>query len=59
MIRNSKGMAEVVGITSWGFGCANPDYPGVYTNVARYIHWIADKIHQNSKYAKEEENEIE
>ena len=47
-MRNSKGKAEVVGITSWGFGCANPKYPGVYTNVAEYIHWIAYKIRQNT-----------
>ena len=47
MIRNSKGKAEVVGITSWGFGCANPYYPGVYTNVAKYIYWIVAMIRQN------------
>ena len=47
MIKNNKGKAEVVGITSWGFGCANPNYPGVYTNVAKYIHWIAAIIRRN------------
>ena len=47
MIRNSKGKVEVVGITSWGFGCANPNYPGVYTNVAKYIYWIVAMIRQN------------
>ena len=50
-------MAEVVGITSWGFGCASPVYPGVYTNVAKYFDWIKNEIQQNSNYTKEEKNE--
>ncbi|KAH8378576.1 hypothetical protein KR009_000061 [Drosophila setifemur] len=28
------------GITSFGIGCANPNYPGVYVNVKRYVRWI-------------------
>ncbi|XP_059223469.1 trypsin eta [Stomoxys calcitrans] len=30
---------KLVGIVSFGIGCALPDYPGVYTNVADYIDW--------------------
>jgi trypsin len=28
------GVYRLVGITSWGDGCADPDFPGVYTRVA-------------------------
>jgi trypsin len=29
-----------VGVTSFGRGCADPRYAGVYARVSRYVDWI-------------------
>ena len=31
------------GITSWGNGCAWPDFPGLYTRVTSYLDWIRSR----------------
>ena len=38
----SENVWEQVGITSSGYGCARPNYPGIYTLVAAFQSWISE-----------------
>ncbi|KAG8329219.1 hypothetical protein J6590_091567 [Homalodisca vitripennis] len=38
----------LAGITSFGFGCAKPGFPDVYTRLSYYLPWIRHQIHKHS-----------
>ncbi|KAH8248931.1 hypothetical protein KR032_004354, partial [Drosophila birchii] len=39
---------ELIGIISWGVGCADSKYPGIYADVSFFQDWIAGSSKQNS-----------
>lgn len=46
MMFTSDNIWEQVGITSSGYGCALPTYPGIYTRVAAYQTWINEIVNR-------------
>ena len=40
-----------VGITSFGIGCADPDFPGVFTRVSEYAEWIEENLRESTLFA--------
>jgi len=49
VVRGDGGRWLQVGVTSFGWGCARPRNPGVYTRVGRFQPWIAGQMLERSQ----------
>jgi trypsin len=40
IMTNDEGEYELIGIVSWGYGCAEAQYPGVYSKIHSRLNWF-------------------
>jgi len=45
LVVTHEGVEQQVGIVSFGFGCALPNYYGIYTNIPYFISWINQYVY--------------
>uniref|UniRef100_A0A8C2WGA2 Transmembrane serine protease 2 n=1 Tax=Cyclopterus lumpus TaxID=8103 RepID=A0A8C2WGA2_CYCLU len=53
LVVKEGGLWWLAGDTSWGFGCALKDKPGVYGNVTYFINWVHEQMQVRYVYAIE------
>ena len=43
LVTSVNGRYTLIGVVSFGYECAHPDYPGVYARMTAVLDWIKEK----------------
>lgn len=44
IVTASENGFQLAGLVSWGYGCGEPEYYGVYTEIPPFIDWVVNRI---------------
>ena len=47
LVTPNPDLYELIGVVSWGYGCAQADAPGVYARMTKVLQWISKTTFQS------------
>ena len=57
VVDDGEGNFVLAGVVSWGSGCADPNYPGLYARVSYFEEWINEKLDKDTSGGSDNGND--